>query len=154
MVESLGVDSLLDIFVEEEVSQDDLPDVAGDLGTSRGPSDKPDVPFPVDDDGRNHGREGSLTRDGKVVGRGRDAEAVGDAGIGEVVHFVVQNDSRGRRQYLGAKAGGEEEEGEGNIRQILDDRIIFCGHTHKRLTVLVTATASPLAPMTDVWDVP
>ena len=26
--------------------------------------------------------------------------------------------------------------------------------THDRLIVLVTATASPLGPMTDVWDVP
>ena len=30
----------------------------------------------------------------------------------------------------------------------------YSGVTHKRLTVLVTATASPLGPMTDVWDVP
>ena len=107
MVEPLGVDRLLDIFVEENVPQDDLSDVAGDEGASGGPCDEPDAPLPVDDDGRNHGREGSLPGNGKVIGRGRYAEAVGDAGIGEVVHFVVHYYSRGRREYLGPKAGGE-----------------------------------------------
>ena len=103
VVEPLRVDCLLDILVEEEIPEDDLSDIAGDPGAAGGPGDEPDIPFPVDDDGRDHGREGSLPGDGEVVGGGWNAEAVGDAGIGKVVHLVVHYDTRGGREDLGAK---------------------------------------------------
>ena len=131
-----------------------LSDVAGDLGASGSARDEPDVPLLVDDDGRDHGREGSLPGNGKVVGRGREAEAVRDAGIRKIVHLVVQYYSRGRREYLGSKAGGERRMEKGKRFSRIWIASFYNGVTHKRLTVLVTATASPLGPMTEVWDVP
>ena len=41
--------------------------------------------------------------------------------------------------------------------KLIESRILTadCSEdTHDRLIVLVTATASPLGPMTEVWDVP
>ena len=103
------IDRLLDILVKEEIPEDDLSDVAGDQGASRGPRDKSDVALPVNNDVGHHGGEGSLPGDGEVVGGGRDAEAVGDVGVGKVVHLVVHYDSRGRREYLGPKTEVERE---------------------------------------------
>ena len=103
MMEPLCVDRLLDILVKEEVPQDDLSDIAGDPRAPGGPRDEPDVALLVNNDVGYHGREGSLAGDGEVVGGGRNAKAVGDAGVGKVIHLVVHYDSRGRREYLGSK---------------------------------------------------
>ena len=92
-----------------------LSDVAGDLGASGSARDEPNVALLVDDDGRDHGREGSLAWDWKVIGRRRDAEAVGDAGKGEVVHLVVQYYARRRGQDLGAKAGEKNKDLDGFV---------------------------------------
>ena len=112
MMEPFCVNGLLDILVKKEVPQDDLSNIAGDPCAPGGAGDEPDVALLVNNDVGYHGREGSLPGDGEVVGGGRDSKAVGDAGVGKVVHLVVHYDSSGRREYLGSKTKVERVIGE------------------------------------------
>lgn len=84
-------------------------DGSGDFSATGGSDDRADsVGRRVDDDGGRHRRQWPLARYYEVGRTGRHSKGVGHVGRREIVHFVVQDDSRLLRRESGAKTAQEK----------------------------------------------